>query len=84
MDNACSHSSENLSNIKIVHLPPNMTSEFQSMDKVIAQAFKLLHLKSMLNCLITSVLRAVKMCMNSQNQSISKMLLTGLDMNWTK
>ena len=55
MDNASSHISENLSNIKIVYLPPNTTSELQHMDQGIIQTFKLLYRKSMLNCLVSSV-----------------------------
>ena len=76
MDNASSHSSNNLSNIKLVYLPPNMTSELQPMDKGIIQAFKLLYRKSMRNCLFTNA----ESCKNAHEFAKSINLLDAI--NW--
>ena len=52
LDNVTSHASLDLSNVHLIHFPPNTTSDLQPLDQGIIQNMKLLYRKKLLqNCL---------------------------------
>lgn len=52
IDNASSHVDMQLSNVKIVFLPPNLTSELQPLDQGIIRAAKMNYRKWLLDYLV--------------------------------
>lgn len=74
VDNATSHFHQDFSNLKILFLPPNLTSEVQPLDRGIIQSVKLNYRRQMMDSLVTKA----EECRNSSDFSKSITVLDAI------